>query len=317
MGLGFYPRNWVLLTTCLTILTACNSGSDSTVSNMTNSNSTNTTSSTQNINLKFAASVNNQSFSCGNTYSPVGTAVANSYKITDFRFYVHNIKLIKSDSSQIPLNLTQDGKWQTSNVALLDFENGCLNGTPETNAQVTGSVSSDINASYIGVCVTLGLPFNLNHIDASTAPSPLNVTGMLWSWTTGRKFVRIDGVGDPTGVKQNYFIHLGSTGCVDKTNTGIAPTSPCTYPNTVEMCFSNFDVNQDSLVVDVADILRASNLTFNTSGTAAGCMSGNNDPECIDILPRMGLDFTYVDGVNPAVTYPRQSDFFKVRKSTP
>jgi len=307
-------KNLCVLATCAAILTACNSDSDNSSSNNNITPAPVVTNSPLNINLKFAALVNNKDFVCGTTYSPVGTAVANSYKMTDFRFYVHNIKLLKTDSSQVSVSLTQDNKWQTSNIALLDFENGCLNGTSETNSQVVGTVPYEASPNYTGVCVTLGLPFNSNHIDSSTAPSPLNVTGMLWSWTTGRKFIRIDGVADPDVLKQNYFIHLGSTGCVDTTKTGIAPSSPCSYPNTVEMCFNNFDVNKDSLVADVADVLRASNLTYNTPNTAAGCMSGNNDPECIEVMPRLGLDFTYTDGVNPAVKYPRQSDFLKVRK---
>ena len=70
----------------------------------------------------------------------------------------------------------QDGLWQYENVALLDFEDktgGCRDvGTVETNAQVVGTVPE---GDYTGLTFDLGVPFELNHIDASTAPSPLNV----------------------------------------------------------------------------------------------------------------------------------------------
>jgi len=64
----------------------------------------------------------------------------------------------------IPVNLTQDGKWQYQNVALLDFENksgGCANGTVETRNQIVGTIPK---GNYQGLQFTLGVPFNLNHL---------------------------------------------------------------------------------------------------------------------------------------------------------
>jgi hypothetical protein len=36
-------------------------------------------------------------------------------------------------------------------------------------------------------------------------------------------------------------------------------------------------------------------------------MSGNNDPQCQTVMPRMGLNFVYDDGTNPSQTYPAQA----------
>ena len=41
-------------------------------------------------------------------------------------------------------------------------------------------------------------------------------------------------------------------------------------------------------------------VAVDTPNTAAGCMSGNSDPECIPIMPRLYLDFTYVAGAGAA-----------------
>jgi uncharacterized repeat protein (TIGR04052 family) len=263
------------------------------------------------VTVKFAAKVNDHPFTCGETYSKVGKAITDTYKVTDFRFYIHNIALIRQhDREKVPLELAQDGQWQYQNVAMLDFENGCLNGTPQINTQVVGSLPKD-NNFYDGICFTLGIPFNLNHINDATAHAPINMSGMLWSWTTGRKFVRIDGVGDPTGLNQSYVVHLGSTGCVDSDKSRGEPDGPCKYPNTPEICFERFDVAKDIVIADAGALLLDANVAYNTPQTAAGCMSGNNDPECIDIMPKFGIDFVYNDGVNPPITYPKQQLFFR------
>lgn len=313
-----YPYKKLCLYTVLSLtVAACNNDSSDDSTSQSNTNTTtvspSTTTSTVTTTVKFAAAVNGQAFNCGDTYRGVGLGTADSFKINDFRFYVYDVKLLKEEGSKVLLTLNQDGKWQKDNVALLDFENGCVNGTTDMNTQVVGTVPNDTSHQYTGVCVTLGLPFNLNHIDPAVASSPLNASGMIWSWTTGRKFLRVDGIGDPDGVKQSYVVHLGSTGCIDKDNNGSEPDSPCRFPNTKEVCFNNFDTTKNTLVADMGKVLQASNLTYNTPNTAAGCMAGNSDPECIEILPRLGLDFTYADGVNKEVVYPAQADFFAVK----
>jgi uncharacterized repeat protein (TIGR04052 family) len=263
----------------------------------------------QNVTVQFAATVNDSPFVCGETYSGVSKTLPDSYKVDDFRLYLHDVALVKSDGQKVSVNLTQDGKWQYQNVAMLDFENGCLNGTSEMNSQIMGTLTND-GSAYQGICFKLGVPFELNHINDATANSPLNMSGMLWSWTTGRKFVRIDGIGDPEGINQSYLVHLGSTGCVDSDSSGGEPDGPCTYPNMPEICFDNFDVTKDIITADAGALLKEANLTYNTPDTSAGCMSGNNDPECIDVMPQFGIDFVYNDGVNPPITYPKQQTFF-------
>lgn len=242
----------------------------------------------------FEAQVNGQDFTCGATYSNVGIGQPGTYQVNDWRFYVYDVALVKPDGNRQALDLDQDGVWQYQNVALLDLRKDCGGGALPYNAQVKGAVA---NGSYTGVCFKVGVPYALNHINDATAPSPLNSSGMLWNWRGGRKFIRVDGVGAP-GDTENataFVIHLGSTQCPGS-DPNAPPTAPCGYPNVAEFCLDNFNANQDHIVMDIGAALEASNVAFNTPGTASGCMSGNSDPECIPIMPRLNLDFTYVAG---------------------
>jgi uncharacterized repeat protein (TIGR04052 family) len=242
--------------------------------------------------VEFHAQVNGRDFTCGATYSNVGVGQPGTYQITDWRFYVHDVELVKADGSRQALELDQDGVWQYQKVALLDLRRDCGGGALPTNAVVAGTIAND---PYTGICFKVGIPYELNHVNDATAPSPLNSSGMLWNWRGGRKFIRIDGVGDPANLKQAFHIHLGSTECPGS-NPNAPPTAACGYPNIAEFCLDNFDVDQDHLVMDIGKALEASNVAVDTPNTAPGCMSGNSDPECIPIMPRLNLDFTYVAG---------------------
>lgn len=157
---------------------------------------------TQDITLQFQAQVGELPFNCDATYSDLGTA-NNTIAATDFRFYVSEVALITAEGTVIPVTLTQDGRWQHENVALLDFEDktgACANGTTETNTQIVGTVPA---GDYQGLVFTLGVPFDLNHEDATLAPSPLNLTSMWWNWRGGYKFLRLDlAVADATAMPQ-------------------------------------------------------------------------------------------------------------------
>ncbi|EIJ41468.1 AZL_007920/MXAN_0976 family protein [Beggiatoa alba B18LD] len=295
---------------CLPLfLTACNGDDD-------NSTTENTNTTATAVEIPFSAEVNAKTFTCGTTYTGVGNAVTDAYKINDFRFYVSAVQAKRNDGTLINLELVQDGKWQYKDVALLDFENGCVNGTADINTKIVATLPAGEKISNYqqGICLKVGLAFDENHSDPASIPSPLNVTGMLWSWTTGRKFIRVDGIGDPEGLKTNFHLHLGSTGCSDVNKQGKQPDAPCTYANTPQICLDNYVLNKHTIVADIGHVLRQSNVAYNTPNTAAGCMSGNNDPECQAIFPLLGLDFIYNDGANPAITYPKETQtFFSVK----
>lgn len=270
----------------------------------------------QSVTLDFEGRVGDQPFSCTESYR-LGTAETRASP-TDFRLYVSEVALINAAGEAVPVMLEQDGRWQYENVALLDFENRtgtCTNGTPETRTQVLGSVPT---GEYEGVRFTVGLPFELNHRDATLASSPLNLTALWWNWRGGYKFLRADfqistmgaerlspgkgdgqvthGTGDSHGDNAGhgteatgFAIHLGSTGCQVEGNA-VQPTS-CLNPNQAEIVLEGFDPANQRVVIDLAALVQSNNLEVNVPNTPPGCMSAPEDGDCLGIMHNLGLPF--------------------------
>jgi uncharacterized repeat protein (TIGR04052 family) len=240
--------------------------------------------------IKFRAMVGEEPFTCGPSYENIG--ITNS-KITptDFRFYVHNIRLIDEMGNEVPVQLDQDGQWQVDNLALLDFEDGtgpCSNGTTDVNDTVTGQVPA---GTYQGIRFIVGVPFDKNHQDPLTQPSPLNISQMFWVWNIGYKFVRIDL--RSTGLPRGYFVHLGSTRCTPNNTVLTVPTS-CANPNRPEITLEAFDPESDVIVADLRALLGGANVDVNQSGTSAGCESSPSDGDCAPLFHSLGLPFAGV-----------------------
>ncbi|MEM0979157.1 MAG: MbnP family copper-binding protein [Cyanobacteria bacterium P01_H01_bin.58] len=256
----------------------------------------------QTITLQFEGMVSEEPFACGQAYE-LGVP-ATAMTALDFRFYVSEVALIDTDGNEVPMILQQDGKWQHQNVALIDFEDksgACDNGTVETRAQVIGSVPA---GDYNGVKFTLGVPFGLNHVDSTLAPSPLNLTALWWNWNFGYKFARIDfapasgAAHTPHGSdhhhKQHaeafngFAFHLGSVGCqLDATQAPVV----CSLPNRPTVTLSNFDPTENVIVADLAALVSQTNLAENQEDTAIGCMSSPTDEDCAGIMQNLGLPF--------------------------
>ncbi len=282
-----------------TILSAC---SDSDNDSKTSDNDPKTIDTTVNL----AAKVGTADFVSGTTYPDIGigsTAGNQQFLINDFRMYLSNITLQTDTLEEVEVTLTEDGVWQYQNVVLLDFETIA---TPETNTQIIGSFTEPDSGTISKLCFDVGVPFELNHMNNADAPSPLNASGMMWIWQSGHKFIRIDGIGNPDGDAVGYNLHLGSTGCVSDAKTE-APTVACTYANLPHICLDNFDIDSNQVAIDLASLFSNTDITQATPDTAKGCMSGNNDPECQNLFPKMGLNFVYDDGVNTPQTYEAET----------
>lgn len=237
------------------------------------------------VRLQFAATVGDTPAACGAEFAGIGTT-ASTIRLTDFRFYVSRLRLVRVDGSEQPITLAQDGLWQVDDVALLDFEDGsatCANGTAQTRSVVEGRVPA---GQYVGVRFDVGLPFDKNHQEPTLAPSPLNLSRMFWSWNAGYKFMRLDirSTGQPKG----WMIHLGSTGCSPSDTPRTIPVA-CERANRVTVDLASFDVARDIVDLDVKALLASSNVDINTPQTAAGCMSGLTDPECGPLFQQLGL----------------------------
>jgi len=235
--------------------------------------------------ITFAARVNGEPFACGRTYPGLGLGSID-WEPSDLRVYVSNLRLVRDDGSEQPVELDQDGATQLEGIALLDFEDATarcsLVGTPETNVHVRGQVSA---GTYEGVRFTLGVPFERNHGDASVAPPPLDASAMFWTWNTGYRFLVLDGV-IPSGAGTS--VHVGSTRCE---GDGRGNVTGCDYPNRAEIALDGFDASRDAIVLDAGVLMSRSDLATNSPGTSGGCQGSPTDPDCEGPFALLGLPF--------------------------
>lgn len=238
--------------------------------------------------LKFAFKAGADDVVCGQDYAELG-AEATTTQISDARFYVSNIRLINTAGEETPFELEQDGLWQHMNTALLDFEDGsnaCSEiGTAPKRNVVVGTAPK---GEYSGVAFNLGIPSDMNHLDVTAAPSPLNIGALWWNWQYGYKFARIDLLTNSPEQGNQWFIHLGSIGCESEAGT-IPPETACTAPNLPEIKLTNFDMQDNVIVADLAGLLDGVDISDSTP-EPVGCMSGLEDPDCSPLMSNLGLD---------------------------
>lgn len=247
------------------------------------------------ITLDFAAYAGSSAIKCGTLVAGLGSGNVDA-QIKDFRFYVSNVKLIRADGAKVSLELPANDEWNLTagenRVSLIDLEDGsgaCAGGSAATNAQIKGSVPA---GSYVGVEMSIGVPFALNHSDYAGAAKPLDVQAMAWSWQAGRKHAKIE-VSDPAGTTgswtaKTFNVHLGSTGCAGNPASG--ETVSCKAANRMEFSFASFNPATQKIAVDLKALLAGNDITRNLGG-APGCMSGGTDPECGKIFEAMAIDW--------------------------
>jgi len=129
------------------------------------------------IAIPITASWNQDPITCSQDSAPV--------RLTDLRFYVHDVHLLDSEGSPVALQMDPDGRWQQDGIALLDLEDAsgdCQNGTAASHTQLQGSVKA---GEYRGLVFTVGVPFDDNHADPLQALPPLGDSAMHWSWRGG------------------------------------------------------------------------------------------------------------------------------------
>ena len=284
-------------TLLLASLFALSSCSDDTTSN----NEENTKQqATKSMKIDFKAMFNDEELMCSKGGEAVKYQKKNStltnITLRDFRLFISDVYLIDEEGKKEMLKLTpNDFQYQDENgsVVLLDFENNtgnCIDrkNTPAMNRVAVGEIA---DKNYSKIVFTLGVPFSSNHKEYPNV-KVLNQPGMLWNWQAGRKFTKLESAND---INETYVfnLHLGSTGCADSNADG--KTDSCMQPNRV-MVTLDFDPSRDEVIVDYAKLLGSVDVTFN-KGSAPGCMSKLNDPECTTIIPNFGLDLEAKNGL--------------------
>jgi uncharacterized repeat protein (TIGR04052 family) len=240
--------------------------------------------------LRFALLSGDEAFACNKNFAGLGRANS-TWSPRDAKLYIHDIALIDAQGDEHPFELIADGAWQTERVVLLDFEDGsgtCTNGNAPTNTIAKGRLR---DGTWRALRFTVGVPFDMNHVELTSAPSPLNLTSMWWSWQGGYKFMRLDGQTD--GMPNGVQLHLGSTGCEMSQENVV---SSCAQPNRVEVRLDDFSsLKEQGVALDLKALMRDAHLDA-TEGGAQGCMSGQSDPDCAPIFANLGLSH----GAQPA-----------------
>lgn len=230
--------------------------------------------------ISFAAVVGSDTFECGSTYSDLGASAAD-VTIQDFRFYVHDVRLVDASGEETPFVLEDDGMWQNGEVALLDFENGCGDmGNSQLRTIVEGRAPA---GDYVGVRFKLGVPAELNHQNPTEAAPPLSLSDMFWTWNAGYKFMRIDA---SSSLAEAWRVHLGSTRC----EGDMMGNATCMDENAPEIALEGFDPMVGTVVADFSALVAASMLD-NTADTPPGCMTHpGDDPDCAPLFTNLGLE---------------------------
>lgn len=240
------------------------------------------------LTIRFAARVGDQPFACGASFAGLG---ADDSEVTpaDLRFYVQDVALVDQSGAEAPVTLTDDGRWQQRDVALLDFEDktgACANGTEPTNDTVVGTVAP---GQYRGLRFTVGVPFALNHQPLTDAKPPLDLTALFWSWNLGHLFLKAEAsaaAAGGAGAQRNVFaFHLGSIACEGKASEGML--TACARPNRATVELSDFDPETNQVVIDFAEIFAESSLQ-----SLPGCHSFAGEEACVAPFSRVGVDWS-------------------------
>jgi uncharacterized repeat protein (TIGR04052 family) len=253
------------------------------------------------LTIPVAARIGGADVACGTSYTPpMGSS---TMELLDLRLYVADLQLITASGTAVDATFVDDDTWQSPRVALLDYEDGTAGCAAAGNAGLNDELVVTVAEAteddpYTGVSFTLGVPFDLNHLDSATSDPPLDVPSMYWAWQTGHKFVRLDMQNDQEAPDDKWFFHLGSLGC-SSASAATAPAGPCARPNTPVIAV-DMDPLADTLVLDLDGLLGGVDIGTNAENTPTGCMSNAlDDGECPSIFANLGMswdDGTCVDG---------------------
>ncbi|TGL51515.1 metallo-mystery pair system four-Cys motif protein [Leptospira kemamanensis] len=226
----------------------------------------------QSVNLNFEALANGQALVTGSNI----TADSRTVQFRDFRMYISEVKLVRTDGSTLDVSLSTDNLWQSNGVALVDLE---TTQTSETNTKVYGTVAS---GSYTAVQFTVGVPETLNHLDRTNQSSPLNNGAMYWSWTGGYKHAKIE-FSLNSGTNWTS-LHLGSTNCSGAPNYG-----NCTNKYRANITLSNLtNQNNQTISMSVDQLIK----DHNPGAANVSCMPAGGGSDCNPLIRGFGLNET-------------------------
>ncbi len=236
------------------------------------------------LSIVFEARFGDEPLACGDD----GGAVT----LSDLRFFVHDLRLLAADGRVAPVELTQVPGWQSTDVALVDLEDGsgaCLNGTPAMRAAVTGRAPP---GDWSALAFTLGVPEHLNHGDPLTAEPPLTNTAMHWHWRSGYKFLRAGVITADGG----FWLHLGSARC----RGVIGRLEGCDAANRATVVLERISPAGGLVVLDLAQVFAGVDLA---AGDVRSCQVGPGEEDCAAVLAALGIDPASGGSIAPAASF--------------
>lgn len=200
--------------------------------------------------------------------------------------YISNPE-VRIDGRWQPLNFTPN-EWQTKKTALLKFHDLCQDKKAGSDRLLLDA-SEKLMKLATNLRVTIGLPFEQNHADSSSQPSPLNDSGMFASRQSGHLFIRLEL--ENAESQHRFSYHLGSAGCESAAPTQ-PPASACKFTNRVEMILPTTQLDTElDLALSVPTMMAQVNLE-----STDGCVFGSPENEVCgqllhNLLHRPWLDW--------------------------
>jgi len=273
--------------------------------------------------------VGGQPISCGGAYM-MGTPPTVA-RPSHFRMFVYDLALIAAEGDTQRLVLDEN-EWQGNfddvghSVALLDFDDAtgnCRYTDAETHTAVTGwAPTAQI---FTGLSLGVGIPSELNHLDAGLAPPPLNRPGLWSGWQLGSILVRADfdtthndshrpQTKDDKLTPGGWQFWLADAGTGPQACTG-EPDLGYRCPDQFQpkVLFDHFDPTRDQVGLDLGALLQDVDMDrtdFDVAPTGrnpeitdptvtpypmpdyrAGCFMDRVDGECAVALKRLGIDW--------------------------
>ena len=229
--------------------------------------------------VSFLPMYNNIPLSCENNFQASDSKNRNveslqSWQYQQLQFFIHGVEVNTKENGWQPWGMTTNPS-QASNVALVGEV--CNGKKVESNWQLE-LLSLDSSVDITDIRFNLGVPFELNHLNPLTQPSPINDSSMFWGWRGGHKFMRIE----LASQDDDWLFHLGSTGC--KASSPVrAPKSECLHPNRVKVSLP-FTEQTSVIKFDLAVLLRGIALTRQNS-----CQSALDEDSCKVLFKNLGM----------------------------
>lgn len=180
------------------------------------------------VELKVSLTVGDKPLVMGQTYqNPAG----NTYLVNLLRFYLSNVALVKRDGSEV----------KAEGLTLAEFKQG-------GSVQDVTVMKMDVPAGdYAGIRFNVGVPRELNHLDAAKQQAPLGVgSGMYWSWNAGYIFYRFEGKFMKGNTPTPFLMHMGTDDALQHVNLADLEgySTPIKVPETGGSVRVNLDVSK-------------------------------------------------------------------------